>query len=136
MKRDMAMSPPDLVLLLGVEVGLDGDVLSIRDPALRALTVTRLPTTVDLGAALIPVAAATLAGKDEDDHLRLEVLRPSGSSALSLSDALTGSAPHGNRLWARTLRVVIDEVGTWRVVARVGAAQAHRPLSVTAEDES
>lgn len=122
------------MLLLGVEVGLDEDVLSIRDPALHTLTVERLPTTVELGAALIPVAP--LAGEDEDDHLRLEVLRPSGSAALSLSDALTGSVPHRNRLWARTLRVVIDEVGTWRITARVGTTRACRPLNVMAEGEN
>ncbi|WP_306370329.1 hypothetical protein [Nocardiopsis sp. CC223A] len=131
MERDNSVSPPDLVLLLGAEVGLDGDVLSIRDPALRTLTVEHLPTTVELGAALIP--AASLAGENEDDHLRLEVLRPSGSAALSLSDALTGSAHHRNRPWARTLQVVIDEVGIWQVTVRVGASQAYRTLKVTVE---
>ncbi|MFL1380883.1 MULTISPECIES: hypothetical protein [unclassified Nocardiopsis] len=128
MERDKAVPPPGLVLLLGIEVGLDEDVLSIRDPALHTLTVEHLPTTVELGAALIP--APTLVGENEDDHLRLEVLRPSGSAALSLSDALTSSAPHRNRLWARTLRVVVDEIGIWQVSARVGEAQAHRPLNV------
>ncbi|RKS09614.1 hypothetical protein DFP74_5356 [Nocardiopsis sp. Huas11] len=112
--------------LLGREVGLDDDILTIRQPSLRTLTVARLPFGLDLGAVFGLVEPSV---PSHPLRVDLEVLRPSGSAALSVSGSTEESATGPGRVWARTLHVVIDEAGEWTVIARCGALQAVRVVN-------
>lgn len=119
------------VFLLGREVGLDNDMLTIRQPSLRRLVVDRLPTSVELGAALVLPEPLHLEGTSSS--VRLEVLRPSGSAALSVNDTLDKVPANSGAVWARPLRVVIDEVGLWTVSIRTSFVTTARTIQIVVE---
>ncbi|WP_017569762.1 hypothetical protein [Nocardiopsis halotolerans] len=121
---------PDRVFLLGREIGVDGDVLSIRDPTLRVLKLDRLPRGMEPG-----VASALLepTGKEDDLQVFLEVIRPSGAIALSMSGTIdTAPSGHGG-VWARAPHMVIDEAGEWIVRTQTGQIRAARVIDVVLE---
>jgi hypothetical protein len=120
-------TPPDHVFLLGREIGMDGDVLSIRDPALRVLAVDHVPCEVELGAALALLEADRT---EQLQQILLEVVRPSGEVALAMSgttDTLTSGRAD---VWASPLHLVVDEAGEWTVRVRAGRARAVRVIDV------
>ncbi|NYH54609.1 MULTISPECIES: hypothetical protein [Nocardiopsis] len=123
-------SPPDHVFLLGREIGTDGDVLSIRDPALRVLTVERVPCGVELGVAL---ALLESTGAEDSHQVLLEVVRPSGVVALSMTGTIDTAPSDRTGVWARALHVVIDETGEWTVSAQVGRIRAVRVIDVVSK---
>ncbi|USY22421.1 hypothetical protein NE857_12895 [Nocardiopsis exhalans] len=122
---------PACVFLLGREVGLDKGMLTIRDPALRRLAVDHLPSGVELGAVL--VLPEPHAADEVSSSVKLEVLRPSGSAALSVNDTLDQEPVDSGAVWARTLRVVIDEVGLWTVSIRACSITATVTIAVGLE---
>ncbi|GAA1466989.1 hypothetical protein GCM10009603_53500 [Nocardiopsis exhalans] len=65
--------------------------------------------------------------------MKLEVLRPSGSAALSVNDTLDQEPVDSGAVWARTLRVVIDEVGLWTVSIRACSITATVTIAVGLE---
>ncbi|MGW8529741.1 hypothetical protein [Nocardiopsis sp. NPDC055824] len=123
-------APPEYVFLVGREIGLDDDFLSVRDPTLRLLTVEHLPLGVELGVAF---ALLEPGWSDHTVHVHLEVVRPSGNPALSVSGTIDRTSYGGSGIWARTLRVLVDETGTWTVCARAGEVVATRVVDVVLE---
>lgn len=120
-------APLDYVFLLGREIGVDGDVLSIRDPALRVLAVERVPCEVELGVAL---ALLETSGAERLQQILLEVVRPSGDVALAMSGKADAPSSSHAAVWASPLHVVIDETGEWTVRVRAGGVQAVRVVDV------
>ncbi len=120
-------APPDHVFLLGREIGVDGDVLSIRDPALRVLAVDQVPCEVELGVALALLEAS---GAERLQQILLEIVRPSGEVALAMSGT-AGTPPSSHAgVWASPLHVVIDEIGEWTVRVRAGGVRAVRVVDI------
>ncbi|MEV2278729.1 hypothetical protein AB0I72_24395 [Nocardiopsis sp. NPDC049922] len=124
----------DYLFLLGREVVAENDVLSVSDPALRVLPVGYLPIGVELGVVFAHVEPTSQG--TSGSQLQLEVIRPSGTAALTMS-GIIGVGPSAQApIWAHTLRVVIDETGAWTIAVESRGKHAIRVLDIVLEAET